>query len=326
MSTQALSLAFFLRSVLGGTLMGLANLVPGISGGTMLLAAGVYTDFIDAVASATRLRLDRRTLAVLGCVGGAAAVAILLLAGQVKDLVVDHRWVMYSLFIGLTLGGIPTIWRMARPASPALWRGAAAGFVVMAAVAVAQASGAGTDGAAQGSFLMMLVSGLAGAAAMILPGISGGYILLVLGQYVPILAAIERAVEALRAADLQALMPPLLGVFVPVGIGLVAGIALVSNILKRMLQSHRATTLGVLLGLLAGCVVGLWPFQEPYPPAPGMSIKGRVVTEETIAAIDTEDWPQRRFDPTAAQVLASLALIGVGAGVTAGIASLGPRD
>ncbi len=57
------------RSVFGGTLMGLANLVPGISGGTMLLAAGIYPRFIDALAEVTRLRFRFRSLLVLGCVG-----------------------------------------------------------------------------------------------------------------------------------------------------------------------------------------------------------------------------------------------------------------
>ena len=83
-----------LRSVIGGILMGLANLVPGISGGTMLLAAGIYPCFINAIAEVTTLRLRVATIAVLGSVVGAASVAILLFAGVAKELVVDHRWMM----------------------------------------------------------------------------------------------------------------------------------------------------------------------------------------------------------------------------------------
>ena len=89
--------------------MGLANLVPGISGGTMLLAAGVYPGFISAIAEVTTFRFRFRSLILLASVVGSAALAILLLAGSVKDLVVDHRWIMYSLFIGLTLGGVPLV-------------------------------------------------------------------------------------------------------------------------------------------------------------------------------------------------------------------------
>jgi len=113
------------RGAIGGTLMGLANLVPGVSGGTMLLAAGVYPAFITAIAEVTTLRFRPRSLVLLGSVVAAAGIVILLMAGAVKGLVRDHRWIMYSLFIGLTLGGVPLLWRMARPATPSLFAAAA---------------------------------------------------------------------------------------------------------------------------------------------------------------------------------------------------------
>jgi len=80
-----------IRGVVGGCLMGLANLVPGISGGTMLLAAGVYPGFIGAIAEITTFRFRLRSLILLMSVVGSAGLAILLLAGSVKDLVVEHR-------------------------------------------------------------------------------------------------------------------------------------------------------------------------------------------------------------------------------------------
>ena len=220
------------RSVVGGVLMGLANLVPGISGGTMLLAAGVYPRFIKAIAEVSTLRFGLPSLIVLGSVGLSAALAIGLLAGPVKDLVIHHRWIMYSLFIGLTLGGVPVVWRMAKPATRSLWVGAVAGFVAMAALALAQSSGAGESGGESGGFVMLLLAGLAGASAMILPGVSGGYLLLVLGQYVAILGGIEAMVAALKARDLTAAMEPAMDVVLPVGIGVVVGVVAVSNVLK----------------------------------------------------------------------------------------------
>ena len=95
--------------------MGLANLVPGISGGTMLLAAGVYPQFIRGVAEISTFRFRLRSMVLVACVVAGAAIAIVALAGTVKDLVIQHQWVMYSLFIGLTLGGVPLLWRMVRP-------------------------------------------------------------------------------------------------------------------------------------------------------------------------------------------------------------------
>jgi len=309
------------RSMFGGVLMGLANLVPGISGGTMLLAAGVYPRFIDAVANITRLRFRFQSMLLLACVVGSAGIAILLLAGTLKDLVVDHRWVMYSLFIGLTLGGLPVVWKLARPASPQLVASAFAAFAVMVCLAILKATGA--VGQTDSSFLMLVVAGLAGASAMILPGVSGGYLLLLLGQYVPILAGIDDFKTALKARDVSSLIEPALTVVLPVGLGVVVGVVIVGNLLQWLLHHHRKATLGALIGLLVGSTVGLWPFQRPVPPQVGDMIKGQVVTAESIADIEPDDWQTTYFQPSATQVGGSLAVLALGFGATLGIARIG---
>ena len=312
------------RSLFGGTLMGLANLVPGISGGTMLLAAGIYPRFIEALAEVTRFRFRFRSLLVLGCVAAAAGLGILLLAGTLKELVVDHRWVMYSLFIGLTLGGLPVVWRLAKSASPGLIGGAVVAFVAMVALALLQRSGFAGD--TESNVFLLFLAGLAGASAMILPGVSGGYLLLLMGQYVPILSAIDTFKDALRARDLAVAMEPAISVMLPVGLGVVAGVVVVGNLLQWLLHHFRKATLGVLIGLLLGSVVGLWPFQQGVQPQLGDTVKGRVVTEQNLAEIDPEDWPTQFFVPTPIQSGSSLALIGLGFALTLGIAKVGADD
>jgi len=124
--------------------MGLANLVPGISGGTMLLAVGIYPRFIAAISEVTTFRFRKLSLLTLAGVGLAAAVAIGGLAGVVKDLVVDHRWIMYAIFIGLTLGGVPLVWRLiGSERTSATWVGTSVGFVGMVLIALAQMQGGG---------------------------------------------------------------------------------------------------------------------------------------------------------------------------------------
>lgn len=314
------------RGVMGGLLMGLANLVPGISGGTMLLAAGVYPEFIQAIADLTRLRFSIRALAVLAVVGGAAVLSILLGAGAIKDLVLEHRWVMYSLFIGLTLGGVPVVWGLVRRPDARVWAGAVAGFLAMAALAVVQANGVASVGGDDASAAMLFLGGIAGASAMILPGVSGGYLLLVLGLYVPILSGVDAFKDALKARDLAAALEPLLGVVLPVGIGVVIGIAVVSNALKWLLTRHEKATLGVLLGLLVGAVVGLWPFQAGVQPEIGDVVKGRVVDADRLAHLEPKDYPVRRFTPSAGQVGGSLGLIVFGLGITGAVAWIGRRE
>jgi putative membrane protein len=313
------------RAGLGGALMGLANLVPGVSGGTMLLASGVYPQFIAAVADVSRLRFRPRALVLIAMIVLAAGVAVLALAGPVRDLVVHRRWIMYSLFIGLTLGGVPIVWRLLRPATAGVWAGCALGLGLMVATLFVQPGGTGSGDGARIAFFF---GGLAGASAMILPGVSGGYLLLVLGQYVPILGAVDLFKQALLGGgdgggpDL-ALAMRAATILVPVGLGVMAGVLGVSNLLEWLLERFRKATLGVLLGLLLGAVLGLWPFQRSVAPEMGRVWRGVVVTPATLPSMDPEDWPLERFPPSAGQVAASLALIAAGFGVTLAIGRLG---
>ncbi len=312
------------RSLFGGLLMGLANLVPGISGGTMLLAAGIYPAFIDSLSKVTRLKFDVRSLVVLGLVGLSAGLGVLLLAGTLKTLVIEQRWIMYSLFIGLTLGGVPVVWRMVAKKGAALFAPAVLAFLAMAALAYGQATG--FTGAMTPSFVTFLLAGLAGASAMILPGLSGGYLLLLMGLYVPILGAVDEFKDALSARDLGAAMDPALAVLLPVGIGVALGIVLVGNLLKWLFSNFQTATLGLLLGLLVGSTVGLFPFQQGRPPVVGDVIKAQTVTAETIGEIEADDWPVEYFKPSLGQAGASLGLVAVGFLVTMGVSLLGKDD
>jgi len=313
-----------IRGAIGGVLMGLANLVPGISGGTMLLAAGVYPKFINAVGEVTTLKFRKCSLLLLASVVGSALIAIVSLAGPVKDLVVHHRWIMYSLFIGLTLGGVPVVWRLIRGRhGPGVWLAVTCGFIAMGALAYFQMRGGG--GAERAGMMMMFFAGVAGASAMILPGVSGGYLLLVLGVYVPILSGISLAKNAAKAGDVSALMDPALNVVLPVGIGVVVGIVVVSNVLRLLLKRCEKPTLGVLLGLLLGAVIGLWPFQQGVVPQPGSILKGQTVVvadagglafEESGKLVEPDDYPTEVFSPTTIQISSAAGLVFVGFFIT----------
>jgi putative membrane protein len=311
------------RSAIGGVLMGLANLVPGISGGTMLLAAGVYPGFIKAIAEITTLRFNLRSLVLLGTIAGSAVLAILLLAGVMRDLVIDQRWIMYSIFIGLTLGGVPLVWKLARPATPAVFVGAAAAFGLMLAM---QLGFGGSSTGGDPSVFFMLLSGLAGASAMILPGVSGGYLLLLLGQYENILGAVDTLKQGLLGGPDIPLVMASMSVVIPVGIGVVIGIVGVSNLLKWLLDRYAKATLGALLGLLLGAIVGLWPFQQPLKPELGDMIRGQVVTAETIDEIKPKYWELRRFSPTGGQSATAVGLVLAGLATTLAVSRFGNSD
>ncbi len=310
------------RSAIGGILMGLANLVPGISGGTMLLAAGIYPDFIKSISDVTTFRFRLRSIIVLGCVVAAAALAIILLAGTINHLVINERWAMYSLFIGLTLGGVPIVRRMLDRPSRGMWIGLVAGLLLMTVLAILQMAQFSSQSGRAG-YLMLFLAGIAGAGAMILPGVSGAYLLLLLGQYVPILSAIDRFKEALEAGDIGTAFDAALSVGLPVGLGVVLGVVCVSNLLRILMDRYRKPTLGVLLGLLLGAVIGLWPFQQGVRPEVGETVKGKVLTVELLEKLEPADYPTRYFRPESVQVGGAALLLLAGFGITTAISRLG---
>ena len=266
----------WLRGAIGGFLMGLANLVPGVSGGTMILIIGLYDDFISAIADITRLRFTLRNILLIGIIAGMAALAIALLAGPLRTLVVLQPTAMYALFIGMTLGGAPLLWRMMSPPTPASSLALASGFLLIMGVA---ASSTGRSHLTkedkahikelvrQGKFPIKsdipldLAAGVLGMSAMVLPGISGAYMLLLLGRYEQILGAVaamkDYALSFGKEGDLTAL-----AVLIPVAIGSLVSLIGVTNILKWLLHHREKQTVALLLGILVGSVIMLVPMME----------------------------------------------------------------
>lgn len=309
------------RALVAGGLMGLANLVPGISGGTMLVAAGLYTRFIDAVSDVTRLRLRGEGPWILGLVLIGAFVAIGGFSGLIALALVEARWAMYSLFIGLTLGGAPLLVKMLRPMSAGPIVSCVVGIAAMLGVVLLQ-SGEASGGAAVSGPIGLGLAGILAASAMILPGISGAYLLLLLGAYETLIDAIKEFIKAGTALDIGGAVAQL-PVLVPIGIGVVIGVVGVSNILKWVLHRWERPTIGFLLGLLLAAPAGLYPFARSVEPMVGDVIKGQVVTEESRAEIKPKDWKTERFVPSAGHVAGAVGLVGVGFAATLGVARLG---
>jgi putative membrane protein len=258
------------RAAIGGVLMGLANLVPGVSGGTMILVMGLYDEFITSIADVTRFRWTRRSVTFLVIVGCAAVVAIAALAGTLSRAVTLHRSAMFSLFLGLTLGGAPLLVRMLKRFTAPGVIGVTLGLAGMVAIAATKEEPPDREAirtaVAAGEFVIQpnyprdVAAGALGISAMVLPGISGAYMLLVLDRYDTILASISVGKDYLLSLGQKGDGVAFLRVIVPTGVGAVLTLVLLSNFLKWMLHRHEAVTLGLLLGILLGSVVGIWPF------------------------------------------------------------------
>ena len=172
----------------------------------------------------------------------------------------------------------------------------------------------------------MFVAGVVGAGAMVLPGVSGAYLLLVLGVYVPVLSGIEQFKLGLMQGDAGLVQGAIMDVGLPVGVGVLVGVAGVSRGIRWLLQRYPMGTHGGLMGLLLGAALGLWPFQEAVRPKAGDLLQGRVLGSEELASVGVEDWATVVFQPDLTQVGLALSCVVVGMVVTTMIARLGGAE
>lgn len=248
-------------SVLSGFLMGGADAIPGVSGGTIALILGLYERFIESLSavvqapfalgnSQKRADLGRalRFLIPLG-IGVAVAYVLVtkLLVGKSENpgLMIrpESAPFCYAFFFGLVLVSLREPWKRIRSIGPGHWIAAAAGCAAAAAFAGLPHVGGTPES-------WMLVLGGAGAiSVMILPGVSGSLLLVILGQY-------QVIVNALHDRDFATF-----GIFLG---GIVLGVATFVPLLKRVLASHHDLTMAALTGLMAGSLRALWPWKNSY--------------------------------------------------------------
>lgn len=243
--------------ILRGVCMGAADTVPGVSGGTIALITGIYEQLLAAIQSVnaevfSRLfRLDLKgavalvhaRFLLLLFIG--IALAVISLARIVSYLLVFHPVPTWSLFFGLIAA---SIWAVGRKVDG--W-GGRTGFMFLAGTALAYALVGLMPAATPETPAFIFLSGMLAICAMILPGISGAFILVLLGKYQFIVATLKNPFVA------ENMM--VIAVF---SAGCVAGLAGFSRILKFMLERYKPATLAFLSGLLLGSLRRIWPWKE----------------------------------------------------------------
>lgn len=277
-------------AIIKGMLVGIANIIPGVSGGTLALMLGIYKRVIDAL-SHVNIELVRKALAVvffrrgawrqfwgyivnadllfLGWLGAGAIGAILLVSGRMEWLLETHHAAAYAFFFGLVICSIVFPWRSLTRRT---WREALSLLLAVVLtvglslavsdtekidkaerkLAIAEASSdmpidAEPSGRDYAHLAYLFMAAVLAISAMVLPGVSGSFILLLMGVYFDVLGAINNRDFVV------------IGVF---ALGAVGGLLAFSRLMNLLLSRFFNVTMAFMTGLMLGSLYKLWPFKR----------------------------------------------------------------
>lgn len=235
------------KNLLRGFVMGTSDVIPGVSGGTMALILGIYGRLIDGINKLTTKEWKSQ-LGFFIPLGIGMGTAILALSSVIEWLLLDYPEPTFSLFIGLILGTIPFLMREAD-----YRRSFRAKHYVILAVAAAAVIASGLlqedtgdimTSISLSGYVFLFFAGWLASSAMLLPGVSGSFVLLIIGAYPTVIAAVS---------SLNLL------VIIVVGLGIVVGILIMSKFIHFLLRNHSVGTYATMIGLLIGSLFVVFP-------------------------------------------------------------------
>ena len=239
---------------LKGMAMGAADVVPGVSGGTIAFISGIYEELLDSISSFNfgliRVLKDKGFKSVWKKVNGSflaalftgVLISIISLAKLIETLLENHPILIWSFFYGLVLASIIYIGKQISK-----WNIGSVLFLILGGILAFYITTLNPMVSENSSPWFLFLAGMIAICAMILPGISGSFILVLLGAYKPVL-------NALNTRDFFSIIVFMLGA--------VVGLLTFSRILKWLFFTYKNYTLATLTGFIIGSLNKIWPWQE----------------------------------------------------------------
>ncbi|MFD2908032.1 DUF368 domain-containing protein [Flavobacterium ardleyense] len=257
----------YLIITLKGLAMGAADVVPGVSGGTIAFISGIYQELIDSInnVNLSVLKTFRKEglKAAWQQVNGSFLLAlltgifisVLTFSKIITHLLEDHPILVWSFFFGLIIASIVLIFKETSNWKVVDVLALVIGIVISYYITIARPV------SSPDSYWYIFLSGFIAIIAMILPGISGAFILLLMGSYETVIGTINRFREGIVNFDMQILGEAMLKLSV-FALGAIIGLKSFSKILHWMFAKHKNTTLALLIGFMAGSLNKVWPWKQ----------------------------------------------------------------
>lgn len=240
-----------LKMILKGVVIGVANIIPGVSGGTMAVSMGIYDKIIHA---ATHLLSEfKKSMKVLIPILIGAALGLVVVARVIQIMFDKAPLQTNLLFVGLIVGGLPAMTKKVKGQSIRLPHIMAC--VLFFAFVVGLAAMGETEGAAADmtfnaiNVVKLFGVGIVASATMVIPGVSGSMILMIMGYYNPILKEVNRFIDNLVSFNVPGLIDGC-AVLVPFGIGVVVGIFAIAKLIEIIFTKFPYVAYWAIIGLI----------------------------------------------------------------------------
>ena len=247
-----------LKNICKGMLIGIANIIPGVSGGTMAVSMGIYDQLIHCICHP--FKDLKNNLLFLFPIAIGMGIAIIASAFGIDYLFETFPLQTNLLFSGLILGSLPVIYGKVKTVTLRLGHILAAVIFFAIVVGMAVLNGAGgsyvqLEANVTGMLLLFLV-GVVAAATMVIPGVSGSMMLLLLGYYNPILDTIKAFFVAVLGFDFPALFSAVL-ILAPFSVGVLVGMVVIAKIIEIVFERFPTYAYWAIIGLLFGSPIAI---------------------------------------------------------------------
>ena len=258
------------RLFLIGGLMGIANIIPGVSGGTIAVVFSIYDDLMEALGNFITDKLKRwKYIRFLSLIFGGSIAAILLFSKLLKWSLENYTLMTIYLFIGLIIGSIPVIWNTLGKKHKLTFVNIIsflAGLALVVILSLLQTERSGFQSVEFASIslsifdlLYYFICGAIAASAMIIPGVSGSFILILLGAYGTVLSAVSGLSSALSNLQITNELLNRIMILVALGVGVILGILVFAKIMSWALKHYFSNTMFIILGLIIGSIYQIFP-------------------------------------------------------------------
>ena len=240
-----------LKQILSGVVIGVANIIPGVSGGTMMVAMGIYDKLISAITGL--FKNFKKSVKFLLPIAIGMALGIVVLSKVIGIMFDVIPFQTNCLFIGLIVGSFPFIVKNVKGHSVKIQHIIACllffGLVLGSAL---MGEGSGADATLVGGIVPMIklfAVGLIASATMIIPGVSGSMVLMILGYYDSIISNISLFIENVLTWNVDGIIEGLM-IFIPFGLGVVAGVFIVAKLVEIIFQKFPLVAYWAIIGLI----------------------------------------------------------------------------